>query len=162
MKWLSNLEMEETTLDTKQRTKILSEVPARDLEPWIHRIESVASIHEIKPPQLGLLMMRAVESVEQDVFNVGEVLVCECTVLIDGTLGYGVMVDNDSERVRALAVLDAVFHTDDPKWEKLHTQLEDWLVQKEQEQIQSWHSEFEKIQRSLVNFDLLEEVENDA
>lgn len=152
--------MEENPLDTKQRTRILSEIPLAELRPWLAQIERIATIQVVKSPKIGLLMMRATESVEQAIFNVGEVLVADCTVMIDGQLGYGVMIEHDLERVRALAVFDAVFHTTHSQWDDLKRQIEAWLLENEHRQHESWCREFAKIERSLVKFDLLEEVEN--
>ncbi|MFB5192537.1 phosphonate C-P lyase system protein PhnG [Alicyclobacillus fastidiosus] len=148
-------------MDTNRRTKILSESSLRDLEPWIAKVEWMADIQVVKPPQMGLVMMRARESVEQEVFNVGEVLVSECTVTVDGQLGFGIVAEHDLERARALAVLDAVFHANSPKWEGLQKELDAWLGAQEVQQEEAWRRDFANIQRSLVNFDLLEEVDND-
>ncbi|GMA60436.1 phosphonate C-P lyase system protein PhnG [Alicyclobacillus fastidiosus] len=148
-------------MDTRQRTKILSEISLRELQPWMVQVKRMADIQVIKPPQMGLVMMRAKESVEQEVFNAGEVLVSECAVMVDGQLGYGVITEKDLERVHALAVLDAIFHANNSKWEALQKELDAWLLEQEGQQDESWRRDFAKIQRSLVNFDLLEEVDND-
>ncbi|MFD1673969.1 phosphonate C-P lyase system protein PhnG [Alicyclobacillus fodiniaquatilis] len=148
-------------MNTRQRTKILSEVSLRELEPWLMKVERMADIQVVKSPQMGLVMMRAKESVEQEIFNVGEVLVSECTVMVDGQLGYGAVMENDVERARALAILDAVFHASNPVWQDLQQQLDGWLLARQSQQDEAWRRDFAKIQRSLVNFDLLEEVDND-
>jgi alpha-D-ribose 1-methylphosphonate 5-triphosphate synthase subunit PhnG len=125
------------------------------------KVERMADIQVVKSPQMGLVMMRAKESVEQEIFNVGEVLVSECTVMVDGQLGYGAVMENDVERARALAILDAVFHASNPVWQDLQQQLDGWLLARQSQQDEAWRRDFAKIQRSLVNFDLLEEVDND-
>lgn len=64
----------------------------------------------IKTPQAGLLMMRAREAVENAGFNLGELLVTECTVTRrDGEIGWGLCLGENPERAFHLAVLDLVW-----------------------------------------------------
>jgi len=61
----------------------------------------------IKAPQAGLVMMRARESVENAGFNLGELLVTECTVTRrEDEIGWGLCLGENPERAFHLAVLD--------------------------------------------------------
>lgn len=70
-------------------------------------METNQGITVIKAPQTGLVMMRAQESVENTVFNLGELLVTECTVTRgEGEIGWGLCRGENPDRAFHLAVLD--------------------------------------------------------
>lgn len=52
-------------------------------------------------------MARARETVDGEVFNLGEVLVTACEVALDGEPGWGLVLDHDPERALCAAVVDA-------------------------------------------------------
>jgi alpha-D-ribose 1-methylphosphonate 5-triphosphate synthase subunit PhnG len=52
-------------------------------------------------------MTRVRETVDGEVFNLGEVLVTRCEVLLDGEPGWAVVVGEDPERALCGAALDA-------------------------------------------------------
>ena len=58
-------------------------------------------------PEAALVMARARETVDGDVFNLGEVLVTTCEVALDGEPGWGMVTGHDPERALCAAVLDA-------------------------------------------------------
>jgi len=58
-------------------------------------------------PATGLLMNRIVETVEGEVFNLGEVLVTRCEVLLGGERGWSMVLGQEPERALCAAVLDA-------------------------------------------------------
>jgi len=61
----------------------------------------------IKAPQAGLVMMRARETVGNAGFNLGELLVTECTVTRrDSEFGWGLCLGENPDRAFHLAVLD--------------------------------------------------------
>lgn len=52
-------------------------------------------------------MARVRETVDGEVFNLGEVLVTDCEVEVDGETGWGMVMGQDPERSILAAVLDA-------------------------------------------------------
>lgn len=52
-------------------------------------------------------MARVKETVDGEVFNLGEVLVTNCEVSLDGEPGWAMVVDHDPERALCAAVVDA-------------------------------------------------------
>lgn len=52
-------------------------------------------------------MARVQETVDGEVFNLGEVLVTSCEVVLDGEPGWGLVMGDDPERALCAAVLDA-------------------------------------------------------
>lgn len=61
----------------------------------------------VRPPESGLVMLRVEETVDRELFNLGEVLVTRCELLVDGTRGWATVLGDDRERATATAVLDA-------------------------------------------------------
>ncbi len=79
-------------------------------------MQAVPAIRVLKPPQQGLLMMRVQETVENEPFNLGEILVTECTVLLEEEgLGWGCCLGANEQRALYLAVLDLAWHCL-PEW----------------------------------------------
>lgn len=125
--------------------------------PWKEKIEALGSIETIKRPNMGLVMMRAEESVENAVFNVGEVLVSEATVSVDGMLGYGISMGNEQEKAEVLAMIDAVYHSEDKKWLPIINSFNLWLKEQQEIQYQKKLSEFQITKRSFVDFNVMDD-----
>lgn len=58
-------------------------------------------------PEAALVMVRVRETVDGEVFNLGEVLVTRCEVRLDGEPGWGMVAGDDPERALCAAILDA-------------------------------------------------------
>jgi len=61
----------------------------------------------LRPPASGAVMMRAIETAEGSVFNLGEVAVTEAEVEIRGERGYCMVMGYAPQKALAGAVLDA-------------------------------------------------------
>jgi len=61
----------------------------------------------VSAPEPGLLMARVRETVDGEVFNLGEVLVTRCEVVLDGERGWGMVLGDEPERALCAAILDA-------------------------------------------------------
>lgn len=69
-------------------------------------LREAPEITVVKEPRVGLVMMRARESVEGRVFNLGEVMVSECMVALGDVAGWGCCLGEDLSRAHRLAVID--------------------------------------------------------
>lgn len=58
-------------------------------------------------------MARVRETVDDEVFNLGEVLVTTCEVTLDGEPGWGMVMGHDPERALCAAVVDAASRRED-------------------------------------------------
>jgi len=65
-------------------------------------------------PETALVMVRVRETVDGEVFNLGEVLMTRCEVVSGGEPGWGMVVGDDPERALCTAVLDAAARTGFP------------------------------------------------
>ena len=61
----------------------------------------------IKEPGKTLAMIKMMEPVRQSLFYIGEVIVCEATVEIDGVCGIAVLMGDDAEKALDMAIVDA-------------------------------------------------------
>lgn len=83
---------------------------AGDVARWRELAEMIISRHDVQilqEPQSGLVMVRAVDSVELAPFYLGEALLQEAVATVDGVSGYGLVLDDEPARALCLAVIDA-------------------------------------------------------
>jgi len=142
-------------VNTGEITQILSQCAMEDLRQWEKQIKEAGQVKILKEPQLGLVMMRAKDSVQQQIFNLGEVLVSECVVSVDGQQGYGVVMGNQPYRAEVMAVIDAVFHSRGAKWETLLIAINCWLEEQRKAQKREQQQEFNITGRSNVDFEIM-------
>lgn len=145
----------------KDRSEVLAEAAADGLRPWVSRIEGMGSIENVHPKALGLVMMSAEESVRRTVFHVGEILISDATVTLDGTIGYGITMGGDQEKAWMLAVIDAFFRSADPKWTALRGEMETWLESEREAQRAGRRALFELVARTKVDFELMDTERED-
>jgi alpha-D-ribose 1-methylphosphonate 5-triphosphate synthase subunit PhnG len=72
--------------------------------------EEIKRDHEvlvIKEPGKTLAMIKMREPVESSLFYLGEVIVCEAAVEIEGTKGMAVTMGDQTEKVLHMAIIDA-------------------------------------------------------
>ncbi|MBP1967523.1 phosphonate C-P lyase system protein PhnG [Paenibacillus aceris] len=93
----------------KQRTEMLingSPQLAADLANEIKGRYSVAVMEE---PNYGLVMVKVRETAQKSLFYLGEVLVTECKVQVEGAVGIGIVKGDEPEKAYDLAVIDAAY-----------------------------------------------------
>lgn len=144
-------------MNTKQTTSILGRCPLETLLPWIAQIKEVAAVKILKEPKMGLIMMRSRDTVAQELFNTGEVLVSHCTATVDNHPGYGVVIGNQSELAEALAIIDGALRAQGDKVADLMGNMQRWLKEQGRLQQKQHQSEFNLLKRSKVNFETMED-----
>ena len=61
----------------------------------------------VKEPAKTLAMIKMREPVRQSLFYIGEVIVCEAAVEIDGVVGVAVLMGDDEAKTLDMAIIDA-------------------------------------------------------
>lgn len=134
-------------------TKILVEGDEQFLQQLVSEVEEVASIQIERKPSTGLVMVKTRDSVSMQPFYMGEILVTECTVSINGKFGMGVIQGEQPNRSYQIAVIDAAFNAKLPIVSKLLPKLEN-----EEQKIENKHLKEAAISaQTRVHFDTMED-----
>ena len=91
-------------------TKILAKA---DKAAVVLLSESIQKLYDpviLKEPGKTLAMIQVREPVKQSLFYIGEVIVCEAVVEIDGMRGVAVAMGDDTEKILDMAIIDAAIN----------------------------------------------------
>ena len=84
---------------------------------------AASQVSVLSGPKLGLVMLRVRETVADSQFNVGEVLVTEVRLELDGQFGFGMVTGDSPRRAMAVALLDAALRKGGPAAKKLQPEI---------------------------------------
>ena len=73
----------------EQADYVLCECELPPLEAFVTELEKQCTIHIVRHPAVASMMIRAEDSVEGQPFYLGEALVTECELNVDGQAGFG-------------------------------------------------------------------------
>ncbi len=114
-------------------------------------LEEIPGAEVIKGPRVGLVMMQAKESVEDEIFNLGEVLVSECAVTSGNFVGWGICMGENLKRASNLALIDLALEASLPVASKILV-----VAEKERRDQEAKKEEFfAAVLRSRVNFEVI-------
>ena len=142
-------------------TAVIAEMGVEALRPWGSHIAQMGRVEDVNEASLGMVMMRAQESVQHQVFNAGEILISEATLTVDGVVGYGAVMGNALEKARIIAMLDAVHHNMELKWNDFREQFRIWVAKQEKELLERRQADFALIERTKVDFQLMDTEEEE-
>jgi len=94
-------------VDKKRLTKILARADRRDVASLSAEVRKTHRPVIVKEPTKTLTMIKMREPVKQSLFYIGEVIVCEATVELDGVKGIAVTMGDDAEKTLDMAIIDA-------------------------------------------------------
>jgi alpha-D-ribose 1-methylphosphonate 5-triphosphate synthase subunit PhnG len=137
----------------EQNDYILCECTPDALETFVRELESHHTVQIIRQPAVCMTMVRAEDSVEAQPFYLGEVLVTDCEVQVDGQAGYGLCMGDEPVRCYCMAVIDALLLSDGPQVNQVRSFLEGQAVLIADRQ----RLEYNLIQRTKVDFKLMEQ-----
>ncbi|EGT3662442.1 TPA: phosphonate C-P lyase system protein PhnG [Clostridioides difficile] len=141
---------------TVDSTKILINMNLEKLEKIYSMIKDTSSISIIKEPNLATVMVRANESVKNTTFNLGEILVTECSVKVDESLGYGIVSENNNKKAIYLAAIDAVLHSNNSKFDELKNYINKSVYEENLRYEQEIIDEFSLINKTKVQFNAMD------
>ncbi len=124
-------------------------------EVWQQLAADIAARHRVETlqkPETCMVMMQAKDSVEKTPFYLGEALMCEAGVQVDGTAGYGFALEDEPERVWCLAVIDAALTAHLPEEQEIRAAIaaEERRLQGEQQR------ERDLVASTMVRFAMME------
>jgi phosphonate C-P lyase system protein PhnG len=137
----------------EQADYILCECALEPLESFVREMEQQCTVQVIRQPQVATTMIRAEDSVEGQKFYLGEALISECEVDVEGQPGYGLCLGDEPVRSYCIAVIDALLQLSDARLPKVNA----FLSEQETLITAQVQSEYKHIQRTKVDFKLMEE-----
>lgn len=117
----------------RRRTEILIQSDPMLAESLASSITDTYKCQEIIAPQHGLTMVKLRESAKKSLFYIGEVLVTEVKVEINGSIGIGIVAGMENELATYLAIIDAAYKASLPEtkaWEPRLLQAEKEIYHK--------------------------------
>lgn len=132
---------------------ILAHTKVEKLEGIVEELSKKYEISKVKEPEMGLVMVKVKDGVYQEKFYIGEVLITECSVHLNGSLGMGIIQGDEPKKAYAMAVIDAVFNNDEID----KTELIDILKVWEEEIEDSYIEEKAMVEGSKVKFETMGE-----
>jgi len=93
---------------------VLAKADAEELERLWRELGAPPEFRHLRAPETGLVMLRGRMSGEGAPFNVGEMTVTRCSVVLaDSTVGHGYVGGSDVRHAEIAALCDALLQTDD-------------------------------------------------
>ena len=97
-------------MDKKRLTKILAKADRSVIASLSADIQKTHRPIIVKEPCKTLTMIKMREPVKQSLFYIGEVIVCEAAVEIDGVQGVAVLMGDDTEKTLGMSIIDAAIN----------------------------------------------------
>lgn len=142
-------------MEKKELFKIMANVKTNTLKRLSKKISDKYEVTIVKSPAKTLTMIKMKEPVKNSLFYIGEVLVTEAIVEINGIKGIAVTMGDDFEKVLAMAIIDSGFNNGFPVMNGIK---EDLLVM---QKVQTKKKEKENALhlKTMVNFNTMAEGE---
>lgn len=139
-------------MDREKRLEILSKANEGLLVQMGDEISNTGDVTVIKEPTTGLFMMRALDPVTGDAFNLGEVLVTEAQVKVFDNIGHAIVMGRSPEKALAAAVIDAAIEGGHP----LSSSIVGKLIKEERMLLEGRIREFKLTKKTAPDFDVME------
>jgi alpha-D-ribose 1-methylphosphonate 5-triphosphate synthase subunit PhnG len=136
-----------------QADQIICECDLEPLEAFVRELEKQCTVQVIRHPAIGTTMIRAEDSVEGQPFYLGEALITECELNVDGQPGFGLCLGDEPVRSYCMAFIDALILLSDSRLPHVQRFLKD----QEGRITDRLQTEHEHIQRTKVDFKLMEQ-----
>lgn len=132
---------------------ILNHCCLLELKEFVVKLEEQFQFKIAKDPSLGLTMIRAEDSVENQEFYLGEALTTDCEVSFNNITGYGICLGDEPVRAYCIAVFDALLLSGIEIPE-----LQAFLAEQEQKINLAEKIEYNQVQRTRVDFKMMEQA----
>lgn len=132
-------------MDKKRLFRIMAKASDEEIRELANDIIADHTVMVIKEPAKTLAMIKMREPVKESLFYIGEVIVCEAVVMVDGTRGMAVTMGDHFEKVYHMAVIDAACNQGIFAGEKR-------LLELEEQQITRKEKENAMHLKTMVNF----------
>lgn len=137
--------LEERFLEKKRLFQILTRADREDVIALGAELQQNYPVMIVKKPEKSLTMIKMREPVKQILFYLGEVIVTEATVSLDGVVGTAVTMGDDFEKTLHMAIIDAAENKGVFRKEAL-------LLKWEMQQLRQLEQENAMFQKTKVDF----------
>jgi len=147
--------MRETAYSRRQRTEICIKDGGYVAAQIAEEVCSNYSVEDLQEPLEGLVMIKMREQARNSLFYLGEVLVTEAKVRVNGNAGLGIVQGSNNELARNLAIVDAAWNIALPEqgeWESLLHEAELRVAARDEK-------ENARVDQTRVNFMSMQEEE---
>jgi len=134
--------------------QVLCECPKEHLVQWMASIESSITIEMVIEPKLCMTMVQAEDSIDFQPFYLGEVLMTECQLHVDGKIGYGYCMGDEPQRAYCIAIADAILNDLNHLH---HHQLLSFLESEKNVLLKNKMEEHHQIMKTKVDFKIMEQ-----
>ena len=101
--------MDRQTRARKEWMGVLARTGTESLEAAYARLDPEPRFEHLRPPEVGMAMVRARAEARGERFNLGEMTMCRCSVrLADGSVGHGFVAGRDRRHAELAALFDAL------------------------------------------------------
>lgn len=121
-------------MNRRRRTEILIRGNKCLAKKLAEDIKNKYEVRSIEDPNNGLVMIKMRETAKRELFYLGEVLVTEAKVYVNGSLGLGIVAGDEYELANNLAIIDGAYKgnlEEIREWEELLLKEEDLIKEKE-------------------------------
>ena len=139
-------------METCNYSKVLCQSSGQWVVDLIRPVMDKYPVRVLRKPAKTLVMIKMRETVAKAQFYLGEMLACEAMVELEGKKGFALMMGDDTQKVMATAVVDALRKTDLPE----KAQVEAALLEEEKKQQAQHEEEMKKHAQSSVQFQTLD------
>lgn len=94
-------------MNKRRLSKILAKASPQQVQELAEEIKAQHEITVVKAPEKSLVMIKMRDPVKESLFYLGEVIVSEAIVDLDGAKGTAVLMGDDYEKALDMAVIDA-------------------------------------------------------
>ncbi len=136
-------------LTREQRFEAIAAAEGTTLVAAADAVLARHAVTVLRPPTGGAVMMRAFETAEGSVFNLGEVSVTEAEVEIAGRRGYAMVMGFAPEHALAGAVIDAALEARVEQSDALGAVLRAAVAERAERMAAEWR----RLAPTLVSFD---------
>lgn len=138
-------------MNRRRRCKILIDGTETILDKISKEIEDSCSIQVIDKPNEGVVMVKMRDSAKNGPFYIGEVLVSESKIEVNGNVGIGIIKGHHPNKAYKLALIDGAYNSCNSnikKWNK--------ILLKEEKNIEQQHEIFNgKVRQTKVDFNTM-------
>lgn len=139
-------------MNRRRRTEILIRGNKCLAKKLAEDIKNKYEVRSIEDPNNGLVMIKMRETAKRELFYLGEVLVTEAKVYVNGSLGLGIVAGDEYKLANNLAIIDGAYKgnlEEIREWEELLLKEEELIKEKEK-------IETKKILETKVDFSTMD------